>query len=197
LRYINSLSELDFESWIQQKKWEQFNYFRTHNNFYKKFTDGLIINNWEDIPIITKTNLQQPLRQLISVNYEIDDLFINNTSGSSGTPFFFAKDKYAHSITWANVLQKYKDHGIEYGKSWQARFYGIPLNGKKHYEEKVKDFISRRFRFPIFDLSDEVLNRFVKQFANTPFDYINGYTSALVSFALAAIASINSALLIP
>ena len=35
-------------------------------------------------------------------------------------------------LYWINNIHLYKCHGIEYGKSLQARFYGIPLDLKKY-----------------------------------------------------------------
>jgi len=43
--------------------------------------------------------------------------------------------------------------------------------------------LSNRFRFSVFDLSDLALEKCLKKFKNTPYDYINGYTSAIVQFA--------------
>jgi phenylacetate-CoA ligase len=50
-------------------------------------------------------------------------------------------------------------------------------------KERFKDLLSHRFRFPIFDLSDAVLEGFLNHFRTKKFDYINGYTSSIVFFA--------------
>lgn len=50
-------------------------------------------------------------------------------------------------------------------------------------KERFKDFLSHRFRFSIFDLSDEILEGFLNHFRTKKFDYINGYTSSIVLFA--------------
>jgi len=47
----------------------------------------------------------------------------------------------------------------------------------------MKDFLSHRYRFTIFDLSDIVLEKMLKKFKYKKFDYINGYTSSVVLFA--------------
>ena len=46
-----------------------------------------------------------------------------------------------------------------------------------------KDFLSHRYRFTIFDLSDLVLEKVLLKFQSKKFDYINGYTSSIVLFA--------------
>jgi phenylacetate-CoA ligase len=183
LNRLKRLSEEDFQSYVEEKKWAQFNYFLQYNSVYKKLIGGKTIKEWGDLPIITKQHIQMPLEHIISDGFTKDSLFINKTSGSSGTPFFFAKDKDSHAKTWALVLDRYSRHGINYGKSLQARFYGIPLSGLGFYKEKLKDYLSKRVRFPIFDISDEKLAEFVSIFSSRKFEYINGYTSSLVYFA--------------
>ena len=187
---LNSISELDlksFEDFQNLKKWNQFNYFIENNNFYHSFLKSHIGNEfpkqWSDIPIITKKDIQKPLETILSKEYKNKALFKNSTSGSSGNPFFFAKDKFAHAMTWELIINRYSWHKIEYGKSLQARFYGIPLGGYKYYIEKLKDLISARVRFPVFDLSDKLLDSYIEVFRLRPFEYINGYTASLVFFA--------------
>jgi phenylacetate-CoA ligase len=81
------------------------------------------------------------------------------------------------------IFDRYARHGIIYGKSLQARFYGIPLSKKKLFLEKIKDRVSARVRFPVFDLSDKILEQYAGKFKEYKFQYINGYTSSLVLFA--------------
>ena len=51
------------------------------------------------------------------------------------------------------------------------------------FKEKLKDFISCRTRFNVFDLSDNALENWVSVFKKIPFIYMNGYTSPIVQFA--------------
>ncbi|MDT8348138.1 MAG: phenylacetate--CoA ligase family protein, partial [Flavobacteriaceae bacterium] len=52
-----------------------------------------------------------------------------------------------------------------------------------YYKERFKDALSNRFRFPVFDLSDEKMEYFLEKFKHTTFDYVYGYTSSVVLFA--------------
>ncbi|PSL03963.1 AMP-binding protein [Cecembia rubra] len=181
---VQSLEAPSFDEWVKGQREKQFDFFKKNNAFYQSF----LSRNGGDkaffkAPILSKREVQRPLMELISTPFIGKKLFVNNTSGSSGTPFFFAKDKYAHAMTWALIRDRYRWHGIEYGKSLQARFYGIPLKGKKYYIEKIKDLIATRVRFPVFDLSEEKLWEFIERFKKLPFEYLNGYTSSLVYFA--------------
>jgi phenylacetate-CoA ligase len=181
---IQSTNVVQFHKWVDYQRKQQFDFFVEHNTFYQSFIQkSKDTIDFKSPPILTKKDIQIPLSNLLSIPYLNQKLFRNNTSGSTGTPFFFAKDKYSHAMTWALIHDRYRWHGIEYGKSLQARFYGIPLNGLKYYIEKTKDLIAKRIRFPVFDLSEKKLWEFIETFKKYPFEYINGYTSSLVYFA--------------
>jgi phenylacetate-CoA ligase len=135
------------------------------------------------VPVLTKQNLQIPLKSRLSKGFSTNNSFTNQTSGSSGTPFSFAKDKYTHALTWASNMYRFGWFGIDFNSSYQARFYGIPLDFIGYQKERFKDFLGKRYRFPVFDLSDVALDTIIAKFRTEKFDYINGYTSSIVLFA--------------
>ncbi|AZQ43113.1 phenylacetate--CoA ligase family protein [Nonlabens ponticola] len=167
---------------IEERKKAILEHHLKFNAFYNSHVSDKTAA-WEDLPILTKADLQQPLHQRLSKGYSTKNVFKGSTSGSSGHPFSYAKDKFAHATAWASFDHFYQMHGIDLDYSLQARFYGIPLSGAGRYKELFKDLIANRQRFPIFNMSDEVLGKFVKQFEKKPFEYINGYTSSIVLFA--------------
>jgi phenylacetate-CoA ligase len=185
LRALQQLPLIEFKAYVDRMKWEIFNHHISNNDRYANFVQKaeFQLGLWETIPILTKSDLQAPLSERISKGYTHHQVYIHNTSGSSGHPFFFAKDKMCHAYTWALIFDRYSRHGIRYGDSLQARFYGVPLSRKKLLLETIKDIISSRIRFPVFDLSDQVLEKFLRKFERYKFEYINGYTSSLVLFA--------------
>lgn len=183
LTRIQCSNESDLTERNRNKRWEIYNYHIERNPVYRKFTQNRQITDWQDVPILTKQDLQQPLNTRLSAGIKSKDIHIHNTSGSSGTPFFFAKDKFCHAMSWAVIENRFGWHNIEMGKSLQARFYGIPLGGIKYYKEKLKDYLAARVRFPVFDLSDQKLEVYLTEFTKHPFAYLNGYTSSLVLFA--------------
>lgn len=132
---------------------------------------------------MTKYDLQQPLVQRLSDGFASKNIHTHKTSGSSGNPFIFAKDKFCHALTWAIFIDRYSWFNIDLNQSKQARFYGMPLNKMGYYKERLKDRLSRRFRFSVFDLSDFQLEKNIEKFNRTHFNYINGYTSSIVQFA--------------
>jgi phenylacetate-CoA ligase len=167
---------------IKNRKEAILKHHLTSNHFYSSLVSDKTVS-WENLPILTKRNLQQPLQERLSTGYTTKNIFKGKTSGSSGHPLTYGKDKYAHAMTWAVFYEAYKQHGINLNSSLQARFYGIPLRGKERYLELVKDFVSYRKRFPIFNMNDAILESFVERFSKDKFEYINGYTSSIVLLA--------------
>ncbi|HJS00918.1 MAG TPA: hypothetical protein VJ780_08300, partial [Flavobacterium sp.] len=180
---IVALSPSEKKQFIENQKRLIVDYHLENNRFYQKLVGSKKNIKWEDLPVLNKTNLQSPLQNRLSKGFTTKNSYINKTSGSSGEPFIFAKDKYSHALTWASNIYRFGWYGIDFNRSLQARFYGIPLDFIGYHKERFKDFLTKRFRFPIFDLSDEVLEKMLKKFKNTKFDYLNGYTSSIVLFA--------------
>ena len=181
LESLRRLPQRDFISWQNQQKWAIFNHHFAQTEWYKHKMAGPP-EIWSDIPILQKKDYQHSISALLSSSFHPGQVYIGSTSGSSGHPFFYAKDKFCHALTWVKVEQLYRQYGIDFN-ALQARFYGIPLDWKGWLKETLKDYISRRRRFPVFDLSDEVLNTWKNRFRKLPFDYLYGYTSSLVYFA--------------
>ncbi|WP_405294405.1 phenylacetate--CoA ligase family protein [Algibacter sp. Ld11] len=183
LRTIKGKQKSDFDAYLKTSKQAIVNHHLKHNPFYRDLAKHADVNDWDTLPIMTKHDLQKPLEQRLSNGFSTKNVFINKTSGSSGTPFIFAKDKFCHALIWSNFIDRYAWFNLDLNHSKQARFYGIPLDKKGYYKERFKDKLSNRFRFSVFDLSDTQLAKNIEKFKNTSFDYINGYTSSIVQFA--------------
>lgn len=183
LKEIQTIPENLYPNYVEEQRMNIVNYHLKHNSFYREFTNSTPIATWNDVPVMQKSHLQRPLSERLSEGYTERTVYVNKTSGSSGHPFIFAKDKFCHALTWAHVQDLYKRFGIELGTSLEARFYGIPLDWAGYQKEKLKDILSKRVRFPIFDLSDKKMEAFLEKFSRLNFDLINGYTSSIVLFA--------------
>ncbi|WP_345005317.1 phenylacetate--CoA ligase family protein [Snuella lapsa] len=183
LRDIQKINEAEYANYINTKRQTILKYHLAHNTFYKQFAKNSDPINWNSIPVMTKSDLQQPLENLLSDGFSKKTVYIDKTSGASGTPFFFAKDKLCHALTWAIIKDRFGWFNLDFNSSKQARFYGIPLDKKNYYKERLKDLVSKRIRFNVFDLSDTALTNTMESFKIHPINYINGYTSAIVQFA--------------
>ncbi len=183
LSKIQDKDEDDFESYVKVQR-DAIVLHHLHNTpFYKSLGKSIQLDDWNTVPILTKSDLQQPLEQRLSQDYNTSNVYINKTSGSSGDPFIFAKDKFCHALTWAVIQHRFSWFDLDFNSSKQARFYGIPLDKKGYYKERFKDVLSNRLRFSVFDLSDIAFEKLLKKFKAIPFEYINGYTSSIVQFA--------------
>ncbi|MBA4133493.1 MAG: AMP-binding protein [Flavobacterium sp.] len=181
--HIQSIAEEEYPQYIAQKRNEIVAFHLKHNASYKALVGNANPEAWESLPVMTKKDFQIPLQERLSTGFTTKNVYVNKTSGSSGDPFIFAKDKFSHALTWVNIIDRFGWFGIDFNQSLQARFYGIPLDFIGNRKERLKDFLSHRYRFPIFDLSDKVLEDVLRQFGRKRFNYINGYTSSIVLFA--------------
>ncbi|MDN3595898.1 phenylacetate--CoA ligase family protein [Zunongwangia endophytica] len=180
---IERIPEEDYQNFIAKKKREIVNYHLKNNEFYENFIGDRSIENWEDIPIMTKKDLQTPLNDRLSKGFNLKNTYIGKTSGSSGHPFAFAKDKLCHAFTWSVIERCYSHYNISLENSRQARFYGIPYDILGYCKGRLKDLLSNRYRFPVFDLSDVMLEKYLVKLQKQNFEYIYGYTSAILLFA--------------
>ncbi|WP_081208119.1 phenylacetate--CoA ligase family protein [Salegentibacter sediminis] len=180
---IREIPEDYYGDYLESKKFEILDYHLKNNPFYREFSGKDKFEKWEEVPVLHKAQLQQKLKHRLSKNFKKRNIYVGKTSGSSGEPFIFAKDRFCHALSWAGFQDRYQWHGIDLNKSLQARFYGIPLDLYGNLQERFKDRISLRRRFNIFDLSDRKMEIFLDRFQKSKFDYINGYTSAILLFA--------------
>src|SRR3990167_4517240 len=91
------ISESDYQKFIEEKRKEIVDFHLKNNTFYKKLVGNTDVSDWNNLPILTKKNLQVPLKERLSKGFE-KNIYINKTSGSSGDPFIFAKDKFSHAL---------------------------------------------------------------------------------------------------
>lgn len=180
LKEIQNLPSKDFYSYVENQKNKIVDYHLKNNLFYKDLVKD---ENWtwDSLPVLEKKNLQVSLKERLSKDYTLKNIFKSKTSGSTGNPFYFAKDKFSHALTWALISNRFNWHEL-YGKK-QARFFGLPKDTLAKYKELLKNVFSNRHSFDIFNLSTPALKGWVKKFKSKKFVYLNGYTSVLVVFA--------------
>ena len=186
LAKVQSIPSQKYEAHINSLRERILQHHCQNNPFYKSFLEKhscAVETAWESIPVMDKSILQRPLAERLSEGFSEKTSYIGRTSGSSGIPLVYAKDPFCHALTWAENMDRFGWHGINLNTSYQARFYGIPLERKKYYKELIKDRFAKRQRFPIFDLSEEKLAYFLSVFRKKRFHFINGLTSAIVLFA--------------
>ncbi|HSI71137.1 MAG TPA: hypothetical protein VK941_12955 [Gillisia sp.] len=180
---IQKIPAEKYRDYLEQQSRAIVEYHLQHNEHYREFFGSDQFKSWEEIPVMQKKDLQRPLGHRLSKPYTKTTSYVGKTSGSSGHPFIFAKDRFCHALTWAEFIDRYQWINIDLNRSLQARFYGIPLDFYGNLMERFKDRVSLRRRFNVFDLSEKKMIAFLERFGKSPFDYVNGYTSAIVLFA--------------
>ncbi len=182
IKQVKGMSRKDFLLWQEKEKWKIVKYHYENNPFYRKLSGEPFPSNWAKLPIIQKSNLQGNLDGLISRPYRDKRVYVNKTSGSSGQPFNFVKDYYTQARVWAYKKLFFQMHGVDLGAK-EAKFYRAEKEGKKRAVEIVKDFILNRHRFSVAEMNDESFSTWLNVFRNERFEYMYGYTSAIVLFS--------------
>ena len=173
-----------------------------YNNvpFYKELWDkykvDYKINSLEDLkkfPITNKEMLQKAIKEnKISKEYvnklNSQEIVWQTTTGSSGKPFKFPVD--IESENHKNGLRRrlYRWYGLDYGVKWAKFWRG---NYKKNFKERIKEFITRQYRFCIYDpkhpketeLNEERIEYFLNELNKIKPEVIDGFPSALREIA--------------
>jgi len=107
---------------------------------------------------------------------------VRRTSGSTGTPFTFPKDRVMTAWMDAAMWAVYSWHGVEPGMP-HARFWGTPLQRWKRTKIGLADRLLNRTRVSAFELSrDRVGAQFAQIRKRRPV-YAYGYPTLMKSFA--------------
>lgn len=169
---------------VQEKaKKEILDFHSRHNEFYfKEMLHGKEGLEWHQIPIITKTDLGGEYLTKIPKAIRHQKLYSGLTSGTSGPPVAFARDRLHHALVWLDVERHYAQSEVSLNDR-QARFYCVPAHGKWLYKEKVKDILANRHRFVVNGMTEKTLSQWLKVFRHRRFDYLYGYAQSLYTFA--------------
>ncbi len=103
------------------------------------------------------------------------------TSGSTGSPLSFAKDRemtaWMDAVMWAG----YGWHGVRPGQP-HARFWGLPRDKWKRMQRRVMDRMLNRRRLDAFELSRETSRDFFRRMRDFRPSYVHAYPTLLRSF---------------
>ncbi|PPR19543.1 MAG: hypothetical protein CFH43_00128, partial [Proteobacteria bacterium] len=98
LNTLKLLSEDVFWEQQIQKRDKILQHHLRNTLWYGKFVGNVNNLDWSEIPIITKNDLQNFTLENNAKNHSIKRYYFANTSGSTGYPFSFWKDKPCHSL---------------------------------------------------------------------------------------------------
>lgn len=131
---------------------------------------------WSRIPLLSPDTVSD-LREALCTrpSAELDS---GSTGGTSGKPVRFFLDRGRSPIEYAFVFDAWSRVGYREG-DWRAVFRGVEV-----LEAAVeKDPALAELRFSIFNLTDEIMQRFKREIEDAGIVYLHGYPSAIGMFA--------------
>mgnify|MGYP001349742213 CR=1 FL=1 len=138
LVYLNNLSSKKRNDWRIKKKWDIAQFHFKNNLVYRKKVGKNFPKSWNALPIMHKNDYQKKIDYLISNGFDKTNVYLANTSGSSGHPFHFAKDKKAHALSWAFIFSRY----LPFNKV--LTFFFLPISKRMPFISLISVF------FPFF-----------------------------------------------
>lgn len=106
-----------------------------------------------------------------------------STSGTTGAPFIFQKDKHASAYMDAMMYRAYHWHGIN-PMDRQARLWGRKLKFWGHLIQNGKDLVLNRRRLSSFTMDDGNCRKFYDSLLTFRPKYFYCYPNAIYQFAL-------------
>lgn len=103
------------------------------------------------------------------------------TSGSTGVPFTFLKDREMTSRMDAAMWAVYLWHGVQPGDR-QARFWGSAQGNVPRFRQKLTDGVQNRSRLSAFNATPEQCAGYFRKLLKTKPKYAYGYPTLISSF---------------
>jgi phenylacetate-CoA ligase len=155
------------------------------SSFYKEKFDAAgfrpdqlrSLRDMQRIPIVTKAELLAEHARIQLLDSP-EGHFLAETSGSSGTPLLFYKNKQWDAWVNAAVFRGYSWFGVN---PWERNgyFWGYNTATRQRLKIRILDFLQNRFR--VFSYDDATLAGFLKRLKGA--DFLEGYSSAIYQIA--------------
>lgn len=141
---------------------------------------GDVLEDFRQIPIVDRNLIISRLNDFLDKNQRVS---WRSTSGSSGMPFIFPKDRNATGYADAVMHHVYGWHGIRIGQR-QARLWGSALSPKGLALQWLKDAVLGRRRLSVFHCDDVSFSRYFAGLKWFQPGFFYAYANALYRFAL-------------
>ncbi|MBU1389738.1 MAG: hypothetical protein KKE62_16120 [Proteobacteria bacterium] len=155
----------------------------SENSYYKRKYRGYDpIVDFASLPILTKEELRENYKALVTnKNQKYMDMV--ETSGSTGIPLQFYRDRVIFGYTLASLYRGHRWWGIDIG-SKEAMLWGVPVSYKNRLKVKLKDIVLNRFRERAYNVNVDTLLDFYKKIQRKRPVYLFGYSSMVYEFAI-------------
>lgn len=185
LKYLKQWKENDRRSETELKLIQDqnlkaiLNYAKKHVPYYKNIKD----NGLTDFPILTKSILRDSINNLVSEEFNIQDLDKHHSSGSSGVQSFTYMTK-DHTY-YLRALQTHWWNWSGYTVGDNLLQFGI--SQERSFLKKLKDFFFRCTYVKAFGLSEIELENTLKKVSSKKRLFIAGYPSVINQLAKVSI----------
>ena len=158
---------------------EKIPYYNKRVSINKILKTNNIYDMLSELPILTKNILRENSNDFIDQSQKLS---YRSTSGTTGSPLIFPKDKNALAYMDAMMHIAYSWHGIDIGDR-QSRFWGSSVNIKGKGLQLLKDFLLNRKRLSAFNMTETNCVNFYNCLMRFKPKYFYGYSNALFLFA--------------
>ena len=153
------------------------------NDYYRRKYSGFKpLEDFSGLPVLTKQELRENYQRIVTPGAK-GKLDLGKTSGSTGEPLKFYRDRRVFGYTLASVYRAHRWHGLDIGAK-EAMLWGIPSPWGKRMRMHARDFLLNRFREAEYSLEPRVLLRFHRDIVRRRPAYLLGYSSMVYEFAL-------------
>ncbi|MHB8711801.1 MAG: phenylacetate--CoA ligase family protein [Trichloromonadaceae bacterium] len=186
LSRLEVLSSNELATYKDRKLQDLLTHILKFNRFYqlnlndKQLTEKDILDFYENTPLIDKKTITNYLNEFICEGVKMS---WRSTSGSTGAPFIFPKDRLATAYMDAMMYCAYGWHGIRPGDR-EARLWGREVDFKRQAAQAVKDFLLGRKRLSAFTINDKRCAEFYRVLIKFEPKYFYAYPNVLYQFAL-------------
>jgi len=153
------------------------------NDYFRQKYKGLdALEEFSRLPILTKQELRENYQRMVTRGRE-KRVNLVKTSGSTGEPLKFYRDRTVFGYTLASVYRAHRWYGLDVGAK-EGMLWGIPASWKNRMKMRGRDLLLNRFREIEYNLDPGVLQRFYNDVRRKKPDYLFGYSSMVYEFAL-------------
>jgi len=146
---------------------------------------NVILNNFKNIPILTKKTIRLEFEQLKSDDLSKRKHYLNHSGGSTGEPVTLIQDRVYSDWNIANKIYYKKFVGHDIGDR-ELRFWASEadiLRGREDLSIKLRNFLYNRYELNAFKMSKKDLLRFVERWNSLQPNWVEGYAISLYEFA--------------
>jgi phenylacetate-CoA ligase len=187
-----SWTQAEYLNWQKNAVTEMLVYAAQKVPYYKNYWTGKDQSNIGDInawPILDKDIVRNHPTQFISDDFNIKDLSVMHTSGTSGKPMTIYLSKESFGLWYALYdLRIKKENGVDPFKDAYGTFAGQLICAQNQTKAPfwVHNQLGKQVYFSSYHLNENNIQSYVKAMVDYKLTYLMGYTSALHSVVVLA-----------